>query len=101
MKLLANSLILMALVLRAFSTTVSVCALPVASVQEALAKRSPLKDVGPEVTLNVVVKVAPGASSATVDPPPVGVAVHPAGSVICRLTFLTGALEVLTNVTRV
>src|SRR4051812_31854256 len=99
MKLPANSLILIGLALRTFSTTVSVCAFPVPSVHEALATRSPLKAAGPEVTLNVALKVAPAASSATLAGPPVATAFQPAGRVIFRLTFLTGVGEVLTNVT--
>src|SRR3954451_2929496 len=62
-----NSLILIGLTLRTFSVVVTLCRGPVAGfVHEALAIRSPLKAAGPEVTLKVVLTLAPGATESNV-----------------------------------
>src|SRR5580658_6177702 len=62
-ELMRNSLILIGLTLRTFSTVVSDCLLPVAGlVHQALPIRSPLKACGPEVTLKVALTLAPGAT---------------------------------------
>ena len=98
----ANSLILTSLTFRAFSIAVSDWPAP-AIVQEALATRSPLKAVGPEVTLKVALTVAPGATgSANVfdEPvPPDTTEVQPAGTASLNLTLSAGDAETFLNVT--
>src|SRR4051794_12997123 len=89
----------MGLTFRIFSTTVSDCVRALASVHETVALMSPLNAAGPEVTLNVALKLAPGATSALLGSPPAATAIHPAGNVIFRLTFFTAPLDVLTNAT--
>src|SRR5919204_4085739 len=62
-----NSLILIGLTFRTFSVVVTLCRGPFAGfVHEALPIRSPLKAAGPEVTLKVVLTLAPGATEANV-----------------------------------
>src|SRR5258708_31469551 len=62
-----NSLILMGLTFRTFSMLVSLCLAAFArSVHAALATRSPLNAAGPEVTLNVALTLAPGATESNV-----------------------------------
>src|ERR1039457_1705781 len=62
-ELMRNSLILTGLTLRTFSAMVSDCSLPAASLtQTAFPTRSPLKAAGPDVTLNVALTLAPGAT---------------------------------------
>src|ERR1044071_3433683 len=62
-----NSLILMGLTFRTFSTVVSDFLPPfVGFVHEALPTRSPLKATGPEVTLKVALTLAPGATESNV-----------------------------------
>src|SRR5216683_91764 len=58
-----NSLILIGLTFRTFSAVVPDCLPPCPGfVHEALPIRSPLKAAGPEVTLNVALTLAPGAT---------------------------------------
>src|SRR5581483_3497289 len=58
-----NSLILIGLTFRTFSTAVSVCLAPLVWFAHwALATRSPLKAAEPEVTLKVALTLAPGAT---------------------------------------
>src|SRR3984885_1452686 len=58
-----NSLILIGLTLRTFSAVVSDCRPPCPGlVHEALPVRSPLKAAGPDVTRNVALTLAPGAT---------------------------------------
>src|SRR4051794_39397916 len=62
-----NSLILIGLTFRTFSVVVTLCRAPFPGfVHDALATRSPLKAVGPEVTLKVVLTLAPGATESNV-----------------------------------
>src|SRR4051812_26960843 len=65
--LVRNSLILIDLMLRTFSVAVTLCRGPFAGfVHEALAIRSPLKAAGPDVTVKVVLTLAPGATESNV-----------------------------------
>src|SRR5260370_609696 len=58
-----NSLILIGLTFRTFSAVISECLAPLVwFVHWALPTRSPLKAAGPEVTLNVALTLAPGAT---------------------------------------
>src|ERR1019366_5374840 len=58
-----NSLIVIGLTFRTFSAVVSDCLPPCPGfVHEALPIRSPLKAAGPEVTRNVALTLAPGAT---------------------------------------
>src|SRR5690242_13175611 len=62
-----NSLILIGLTFRTFSAVVSTLRGPcTGSVHEALPTRSPFSAFGPEVTLNVAVTLAPGATESNV-----------------------------------
>src|SRR5437016_13890848 len=62
-----NSLILTGLTFRTFSAVVSDCLPPCPGfVHEALPIRSPLKAAGPEVTRNVALTLAPGATEPNV-----------------------------------
>src|SRR3954452_4202416 len=80
-----NSLILIGLVLRTFSTIDADCASP----HVAVPMMSPLKAAAPEVTLNVLLTLAPGATVSVIV---AGASdVHPAGSVRPSLTPDTGA----------
>src|SRR5512143_4321982 len=100
-----NSLILIELTFRTFSTVVSDCFSPVVRfVHEARPTRLPLKAAGPEVTLKFALTLAPGATaSANV----ADVLVVPATTVVhCLLgtemlnsTPTAGAPVVLVNVT--
>ena len=87
--LMRNSLILIGLTLRTFSAVVSDWVTPFA-VQEALPTRSPLKAVGPEVTLKFALTAAPGATGAVkvfdVSVPPASTEVHPAGTIMLNWT---------------
>src|SRR5665213_191271 len=98
----ANSLILTGLTFRTFSAIVSDCAWPFA-VQEALATRSPLKAVGPEVTLNVALTLEPGATGSAnvfeVSVTPETTEVHLAGTEMFNFTRVTGDAETFLNVT--
>src|SRR6476646_175433 len=84
-ELTANSLILIGLTLRTFAAIFSDCVWPLDElVHEALPTRSPLKAAGPEVTLNVALTLAPGATGSvnlfSVSVPPVITDVHPVGT---------------------
>src|SRR6185437_9501430 len=89
-----NSLILTAGALRTFSAIVSE-RLPPAPVQEASATRSPLKDAAPEVTLKVVLTLAPGTTASEKVAAPEGTAVQPFGAVRLSLTPVAGSLVML------
>src|SRR5580765_1886604 len=66
-ELTANSLILIGLTLRTFSTVVSDCAWPLVEfVHDALPTRSPPKAAGPEVTLKVALTLVPGATGSAI-----------------------------------
>src|SRR5450755_1021651 len=65
-----NSLILIGLTFRTFSVVVWLCLAPFAgSVHAALPIRSPSNAAGPEVTVNVALTLAPGATEANVFDP--------------------------------
>src|SRR5690348_6548847 len=65
LELMRNSLILIGLVLRTLSAVVWDCLSPLVwFVHEALPIRSPFKACSPEVTLNVALTLAPGATGA-------------------------------------
>src|SRR5438105_4499262 len=96
----ANSLILIGLTLRTFSTAFSVCAgPPVISLHETSATRSPLNGVGPEVTLNVAVTLAPGATGPATVAGVEATVFQPLGPERPSFTLLTGAPVVFLNVT--
>src|SRR4051794_9148746 len=62
-----NSLILMGLTFRTFSTVLSACFAPLAwFVHWAVPARSPLKNAGPDVSLNVALTLAPGATGSAI-----------------------------------
>src|SRR3954451_11057151 len=99
-----NSLILIGLTLRTFSVVVTLCRGPVAGfVHEALAIRSPLKAAGPEVTLKVVLTLAPGATESNVcdvSVVPGMTEVHcPSGREMLNFTPTAGDPVVFVNVT--
>src|SRR3954466_13210484 len=90
-----NSLILIGLVLRTFSAIAADCPSPHVPV----AIRSPLNDAGPEVTLNVALTLAPGATGPAIV---FGASlVHPLGMATLSVTSVTGAPVVFVNVTMV
>src|SRR5689334_839160 len=62
-ELIRNSLIFTALAFRTFSTVVSDCLFPLVALHVAWPTKSPLKDIGPEVTLKVALTLAPGATA--------------------------------------
>src|SRR5947207_10152786 len=88
--LMRNSLILIGLPLRTFSTVVSDCLLPFV-VNSALAIRSPLKAAGPEVTLKVAFTLAPGATGSANVAEFVATAVHPFGAEMLNFKPAAGA----------
>src|SRR5580765_249902 len=99
-----NSLILIGLTLRTFSTAVS-CngrACPVITT-DAVPTRSPLNAAGPDVTLNIALALAPGATEsgivADVLVVPTTTDVHPFGAVMLNSTEVTGRPVVFVNVT--
>src|SRR4051794_11650930 len=94
--LMRNSLILIGLAFRTFSAAVSECFAP-AVVHEAFATRSPLNADEPEVTLNVALTVAPGAT-VSVEAGDVFAAVHPLGTERLNWTPAAGAPVVFVNV---
>src|SRR5271166_1462561 len=94
-ELMRNSLILIGLTFRTFSTAVSDCIFP-PSDHEALMTRSPLKAAGPEVTLKVALALAPGAIVSENDET---AELHPLGAEMLRWTPLTRAPLVFVNVT--
>src|SRR6186713_2979841 len=101
---LRNSLIVIGLTLRTFSTAVSDCfAPPAAFVHRALPTRSPLKAAVADVTLNVALTLAPGAIGsaivAEVLAVPVTTAAHPLGTDKLNSTPPSGAPVVFVNVT--
>src|SRR6478672_5387856 len=103
-ELTANSLILIGLTLRTFSTVVSDCAWPLVEfVHDALPTRSPPKAAGPEVTLKVALTLVPGATGTVsvfdVSVEPETTEVHPVGTERLNLTPVAGAPVVLVNVT--
>src|SRR5262245_18937374 len=62
-----NSLIVIGLTFRTFSTAVSICFGPPAElVHHALPTRSPSKGAGPEVTLNLALRLEPGARGSAI-----------------------------------
>src|ERR1017187_1185988 len=100
-----NSLLQFGLTFRTFSTVVSHCFLLLAGfVHQTLPTRSPLKAAGPEVTLNVALTLAPGA---TVSANVFDVSVVPElkevhcllGTEILNLTRAAGAPVVFVKVT--
>ncbi len=97
-----NSLILIGLTFRTFSTAASECVLPVAAfVQLACATRSPLKGVWPEVILNVALTLAPGAMGPAIDSTALELAftteVHSRGTLTLSFRSFAGAPVVLVN----
>src|ERR1035437_4154067 len=95
-----NSLILIGLSFRTFSAVVSNCVpLRVGLVHPALATRSPLKAACPEVTLNVALTLAPGATGPAKVVVPEASAAHPLGAEMLSLTPVAGAPVVFVNVT--
>ncbi len=93
-----NSLILIGLTLRTFSAVVaSNFFAPL--VQEALPTRSPLKAAGPDVTLNVALTLAPGATGSANVVGPEATAVQPFGAEMLSFTPAAGAPVVFVNVT--
>src|SRR5690349_12901246 len=103
-ELVANSLILIGLTLRTFSTVLSDCVWPLAwLVHEAMATRSPLKIARPEVILNVALTFSPGATGPgnvlDVSVPPETTEVHPLGTEMLNLTAVAGAPELFLNAT--
>src|SRR5580658_9925945 len=98
-ELMRNSLILTGLTLRTFSIAVSDCFRPLVGVHEALPTKSPLKAVGPEVTLKVALTLAPAATGPGVLAPPEANAVQPLGTEMLNSTPVAGAPVVFVNVT--
>ena len=97
-ELMRNSLILTELTLRTFSLADSVWNAPL-TVHEAFASRSPLKGVGPEVTVKVALTLSPGAIGAGNEAGPEATAIHPAGTERLRRSPATGAPVVFRKVT--
>src|ERR1051325_10530543 len=95
---LANSLILMGLTLRTFSVAESDCSCP-SVFQEAFAIRSPLNADLPEVTLNVVLTVAPGVTGPAMVEELFATTFHPRGAEMLNLMSDTGAPVTFLNVT--
>src|SRR4051812_18178995 len=90
-----NSLILIGLVLRTFSAIDAVCPSP----HVAFPMMSPLNGASPDVTFNVALTLAPGATGpAIVFGPSL---VHPLGRETLSATPVTGAPVVFVNVTMV
>src|SRR4051794_13434090 len=90
-----NSLILIGLVLRTRSAIDADCPSPHAAVP----MMSPLNEAGPEVTLNVRLTLAPGATGSEIVSG--ASTVHPAGTLRPSLTPETGAPVVFVKVTMV
>src|ERR1017187_9751784 len=96
--LMRNSLILIGLTFRTFSAVVaSSFFAPLA--HDALPTRSPLKAAGAEVTLNVALTLAPGATGSANVVGPEAAAVQPFGAEMLNLTPVAGAPVVFVNVT--
>src|SRR5450759_1536748 len=99
-ELIANSLILIGLTFRTFSTVVSDCVTPlVAFFHETRPTRSPLKAADPEVTLKVTLMLAPGSTGPAIVADVLSTAVHCLGAEMLNLTSVTGAPVVFLNVT--
>jgi hypothetical protein len=96
--LMRNSLILIGLTFRTFSAIAAVDCFPLL-VQEALPTRSPLKAAGPEVTLNVALTLAPGATGSANVVGPEAAAVQPLGAEMLSFTPVAGVPAVFVNVT--
>src|ERR1700722_9991069 len=99
-ELMRNSLILIGLTFRTFSLMVWVSVVPLAwFVHRASLTRSPLNAAGPEVTLNVAVTLAPGATGSAkvldVSVVPETTDFHLWGTARLRGTPAAGALVVL------
>src|SRR4051812_37660848 len=95
-----NSLILIGLTLRTFSAVVSDRLAPFV-VHAAFPTMSPLNAVGPEVTRNVALTLAPATTEANVCDVllvPVTTADHPPGSVRLSRTLVAAAPVVLVKV---
>src|SRR5450759_159713 len=103
--LIRNSLILIGATFRTFCTVVSACLAPLVwFVHCAWPARSPLKAAGPEVTLNVALTLAPGATGPAIVAVfvvvPDTTKVHCAlGTVILNWTPVAGAPMGFLNVT--
>src|SRR5689334_10207669 len=95
-----NSLIVIGLPFRTFSAVVSLTVLPSAgSFQDTRPTRSPLNGADPDVTVNVALTLAPGATTF-----PIVVettALHCRGTVMLNVTPVTGAPVVFVNVSAV
>src|SRR5678815_1217665 len=101
---LRNSLIVIGLTLRTFSTAVSDCFVPPAAfVHRALPTRSPLKAAVDDVTVKVALTLAPGAIGTAIVADALDVpgttAVHPLGTDRLNSTPVAGAPVVFVNVT--
>src|SRR5581483_994784 len=100
--LMRNSLILIGLMFRTFSATVSDWVRPLAA-QEALPTTSPLKAADPDVTLKVALTPAPGATGSVkvfdVSVVPETTEVQPVGTEMLNFTPAAGAPVVFLNVT--
>ena len=99
-----NSLILIGLTFRTFSTVVSECVTPlVACFHEARPTRSPLKGAVPDVTVKVALTLAPGATGSAIVtdvlPVPGTTAVQRAGTAMLNVTPAAGVPMVFVNVT--
>src|SRR3990172_2501080 len=102
--LMRNSLILIGLTFRTFSTVVSDCVLPVVEfVHETLPIKSPLNAAGPDVTLKVALTLAPGATGSAfvtdVLVVPATEEVHCLGTEMLNVTAVAGPPVVFVNVT--
>src|SRR6476660_277879 len=98
--LMRNSLILIGLTFRTFSAVVSDCFAPLVwFVHWALPTRSPLKAADPDVTLNVALTLAPGATGLENVAGVVATKVHCLGTEMLNWTPVAGAPVVLVNVT--
>src|SRR5690242_10964483 len=93
-ELMRNSLIRTDGTFRTFSAAVSDSVLPLL-VHRAVATRSPLNAAGPEVTLNIALTIAPGATGSVkvfaVSVPPVTTEAHCFGPLMLRRRFSAGA----------
>src|SRR5271165_1507989 len=105
-ELMRNSLILTGFTFRTFSTIVTDCSLSLVwFFHEALPIRSPLRGAGPEVTLNVALTLAPGATGPSnvfeVSELPATSADHCFGNSRLSFTRAAGAPVVFVKVTAV
>src|SRR5690349_5765613 len=95
-----NSLIFTGLTLRTLPAIFSVCFLPF-PVQDAFATISPLNAAGPEVTLKIMLTLAPRGIGFGKRGLPLGTAVQPPGSERLRVKPSAGASETLVKTTNV